>query len=77
MQMNNFDKAYSEAFELARRQVLDLDLAACCENSGAVLIEQTAQSATLELKYLNTAVRLVLPACTCHQGRRDRAACLG
>ncbi len=65
MQMNNFDKAYNEAFELARRKVLDLDLTACCENSGAVLIEPAAQSATLDLKYLNTAVRLVLPSCSC------------
>ncbi len=58
-------KAYSEAFELARRQLLDRDLVLCCESSGAVLLEQTAQSATLELQYLNTAVRLVLPACSC------------
>ena len=61
--MNNFEKAYSEAFELARRKVLDRVPAACCESSGAVLIEQTDQSATLELQYVNTPVRLLLPAC--------------
>ncbi len=65
MQENNFEKAYSEAFDLARRQLLNCDLALCCESSGAVLLEQTAQSATVELQYLNTAVRLVLPACSC------------
>lgn len=64
MQTNNFEKAYSEAFELARQQLLDRDLVKCCESSGAVLLEHTAQSATLELLYLNTAVRLVLPACS-------------
>lgn len=63
MQTNNFDKAYSEAFELARRHVLERDLADCCDSSGAVLLEQTAQSAALELKYINTSVRLVLPEC--------------
>lgn len=65
MQINNFEKAYSEAFELARRQLLDRDLATCCESAGAVLIAQTAQSATVELQYLNASVRLVLPACSC------------
>jgi hypothetical protein len=61
MPINNFDKAYREAFELARRQLIDRDLAAACENSGAVLLEQTAQEATVELQYLNAAVRLALP----------------
>ena len=68
MQTNNFEKAYSEAFELTRQQLLDRDLVKCCESSGAELLEHTAQSATLELVYLNTAVRLVLPACSCTTG---------
>jgi hypothetical protein len=64
MQINNFEKAYNEAFELARRQFLDRDLAACCESAGAVLREKTARSATIELQYLHAAVHLELPACS-------------
>ena len=65
MHENNFEKAYSESFDLARQELLSRDLAMCCENSGAVLLEQSSQSKTLELMYLNSAVRLVLPACSC------------
>jgi hypothetical protein len=64
MQTNNFDKAYNEAFDLARRQLLDRDLSTFCESSGAVLLEQTAQSATVALTYLNTHVHLMLPSCS-------------
>ena len=64
MQENNFEKAYSEAFHLARQQLLNRDLALCCESSGAVLLEQTVLSATCDILYLNAAVRLVLPACS-------------
>ena len=70
MQTNNFEKAYSEAFDLARQQLLDRDLVKCCESSGAWLLEQSFQSATLELVYLNTAVRLVLPVCSCTTGNQ-------
>ena len=65
MTTNNFDKAYSESFDLARQALLIRDIAKCCESSGAVLLETSAQSTTLELMYLNTAVRLVLPAGSC------------
>jgi len=64
MTTNNFDKAYSESFELARQALLNRDIALCCENSGAVLLEQSAQSTNLELIYLNTAVHLALPSGT-------------
>ena len=65
MQTNNFEKAYDQAFELARQQLLGRDVVACCESAGSVLIEKSRGSATLELQYLNTSVRLVLPACSC------------
>jgi hypothetical protein len=61
---NNFEAAYRDAFELARQQVLALSIAQVCEDSGARLISQSPDTTTLELTYLNSPLRLELPACT-------------
>jgi hypothetical protein len=59
---NNFDTAYRDAFELARKQLLARDIVEVCTCSGARLLEQSPNT-ILELLYLNAPILLELPGC--------------
>ena len=64
---NNFDAAYKDAFELAKRQLLERDSAQVCAYSGARTVDQSPNF-RIELLYLNSPVFLDLTACTFSAG---------
>jgi len=59
---NHFEAAYRDAFELAKKQLLALDITQVCAYSGARLIAQSPIP-KLELLYLNSPIFLELPSC--------------
>lgn len=61
--VNHFQRAYAEALELAKQQLLSRDIEQVCRHAGARRTGQ-GRAVMLELPYLSVPVFLQLPGCT-------------